>query len=182
MNQKIVIVRGTACSGKTTICKEIRDFDNKIAWLSIDKVKNLFSDFKDEAMDDANKSAVVILKNLLEREYSVIVDGIFKNPLHIEHIVQVGKDKNIPIFIMGVNESKYKNENLISAGSCTTNCAAPIIKVILDNFKIEDSIMTTVHAYTSGQELVDGSHKDLRRARAAVQNIIPTSTGAGKAV
>lgn len=99
MNQKLVIVRGAACSGKTTICKEIRDFDRKIAWLSIDKVKNLFSDFKDEAMDDVNQSAIVILKDLLEREYSVIVDGIFKNPRHIEAIIRVGKDRNIPVVI-----------------------------------------------------------------------------------
>lgn len=99
MNQKLIIVRGAACSGKTTICKEIRDFDKKIAWLSLDKVKNLFSDFKDETMDDVNQSAVVTLKDLLERGYSVIVDGIFKNPRHIEEIVQTGKERNIPVVV-----------------------------------------------------------------------------------
>lgn len=97
MNQKLIIVRDAACSGKTTICKEIRDFDGKIAWLFIDKVKNLFSDFQDEAMDDVNQSAVVTLKDLLERGYSAIVDGIFKNLRHIEAIKKVGEGKNIPI-------------------------------------------------------------------------------------
>ncbi len=99
MNQKLIIVRGAACSGKTTICKEIRDFDKKIAWLSIDKVKNIFSDFKDETMDDVNQSAVVILKDLLARGYSVIIDGIFKDPRHIEEIVKAGKERSIPAVI-----------------------------------------------------------------------------------
>ena len=92
------------------------------------------------------------------------------------------KGGGIPIFILGVNDDQYRGEKLISAGSCTTNCVAPIAKVILDNFEIEESMMTTIHAYTADQELVDGSHKDLRRARAAAQNIVPTTSGAGEAV
>jgi len=89
---------------------------------------------------------------------------------------------DIPIYIIGVNEKEYQGEALISIGSCTTNCVAPIAKIILDHFEIEEAMMTTIHAYTSNQELVDGSHRDLRRARAAAQNIVPTSTGAGRAV
>ncbi|HUW22302.1 MAG TPA: type I glyceraldehyde-3-phosphate dehydrogenase [Candidatus Bathyarchaeia archaeon] len=92
------------------------------------------------------------------------------------------KDGKIPIFIKGVNLNKYQEEKVISCGSCTTNCVAPICKVVLKNFEIEDGRMTTIHAVTADQQLVDGSHKDLRRARAAMVNIIPTTSGAAEAV
>lgn len=92
------------------------------------------------------------------------------------------KDKTIPVFIIGVNDHRYKGENLVSNGSCTTNCVAPIVKLIDQNLGFEECVMTTIHAYTSSQNLVDGSHKDWRRARAAAINIIPTGTGAAKAV
>lgn len=87
-------------------------------------------------------------------------------------------------FVMGVNEQDYdpKNDNIISNASCTTNCLAPLAKVFMDNFGIERGLMTTVHAYTADQNLQDGPHADLRRARAAAINIVPTSTGAAKAI
>ncbi|MBX3091242.1 MAG: type I glyceraldehyde-3-phosphate dehydrogenase [Cryobacterium sp.] len=87
-------------------------------------------------------------------------------------------------FVMGVNEGSYdsKTHNIISNASCTTNCLAPLAKVFLDNFGIERGLMTTVHAYTADQNLQDGPHSDLRRARAAAINIVPTSTGAAKAI
>ena len=85
---------------------------------------------------------------------------------------------------MGVNEDKYDaaNHTIISNASCTTNCLAPMAKVINDTFGIERGLMTTIHAYTQDQNLQDGPHKDLRRARAAALNIVPTSTGAAKAI
>lgn len=92
------------------------------------------------------------------------------------------KDKEIPIYLMGINEGRYKGERIISNGSCTTNCVAPIVKLIKDKFGIEQAALTTIHAYTSDQELIDGSHKDLHRARAAALNIIPTETGAADSV
>ncbi len=87
-------------------------------------------------------------------------------------------------FVMGVNEHLYdpETQHIISNASCTTNCLAPLAKVFLDNFGIERGLMTTVHAYTADQNLQDGPHGDLRRARAAAVNIIPTSTGAAKAL
>lgn len=87
-------------------------------------------------------------------------------------------------FVMGVNEQSYDpaNHHIISNASCTTNCLAPLAKVFLDNFGIERGLMTTVHAYTADQNLQDGPHSDLRRARAAAINIVPTSTGAAKAI
>jgi glyceraldehyde 3-phosphate dehydrogenase len=87
-------------------------------------------------------------------------------------------------FVMGVNEGSYDPEtmNILSNASCTTNCLAPLAKVFNDAFGIERGLMTTVHAYTADQNLQDGPHKDLRRARAAALSIIPTSTGAAKAI
>ncbi|HEY7263919.1 MAG TPA: type I glyceraldehyde-3-phosphate dehydrogenase [Trebonia sp.] len=92
------------------------------------------------------------------------------------------KEEDITI-VMGVNDDKYDpaRHDIISNASCTTNCVAPMAKVLLENFGIVKGLMTTVHAYTQDQMLQDGPHKDLRRARAAAQNIVPTSTGAAKA-
>ena len=93
------------------------------------------------------------------------------------------KGEDITI-VMGVNEDKYDPENhhIISNASCTTNCLAPVAKVILENFGIQKGLMTTIHAYTNDQQILDKRHKDLRRARAAAANIVPTTTGAAKAV
>lgn len=90
----------------------------------------------------------------------------------------------IPSFILGVNEEKFDSEkdDVVDMGSCTTNCLAPIVKVLHDNFKITRGFMTTIHSYTNDQRLLDLPHRDLRRARAAALNIIPTTTGATKAI
>ena len=87
-------------------------------------------------------------------------------------------------FVMGVNEESYdpQKHHIVSNASCTTNCLAPVVKVLHDRFKITRGLLTTVHAYTMDQRLLDGSHKDLRRGRAASLSIVPTSTGAAKAV
>lgn len=87
-------------------------------------------------------------------------------------------------FVVGVNHTDYDpaNHHIISNASCTTNCLAPMAKVLDEKFGIENGLMTTVHAYTGDQRLHDAPHRDLRRARAAAQNIVPTSTGAAKAV
>ncbi|MGA8252685.1 MAG: type I glyceraldehyde-3-phosphate dehydrogenase [Mycobacterium sp.] len=91
-------------------------------------------------------------------------------------------DPDITI-VLGVNEDKYDgSQNVISNASCTTNCLAPVTKVLQDEFGIVKGLMTTIHAYTQDQNLQDGPHKDLRRARAAALNIVPTSTGAAKAI
>jgi glyceraldehyde 3-phosphate dehydrogenase len=86
--------------------------------------------------------------------------------------------------VMGVNHTDYDpaNHHIVSNASCTTNCLAPMAKIFNDNFGIERGLMTTVHAYTADQNLQDGPHSDLRRARAAALNIVPTSTGAAKAI
>ena len=92
------------------------------------------------------------------------------------------KSPEVPHFVLGVNEEKYNNEDVICMGSCTTNCLAPIVKVLNDNLGIEKGLMTTVHSYTTSQRILDLPHKDLRRARAAALSIIPTTTGAAISV
>ena len=118
--------------------------------------------------------------------------GIFTNDKdarkHIEagakKVILSGPGKDVPGFILGVNADTYdiKNVDVMDMGSCTTNCLAPIAKVLNDNFGITKGFMTTVHSYTNDQKILDLPHKDLRRARAAAINIIPTSTGAAKAI
>ncbi len=112
-----------------------------------------------------------------------------KAMLHIEAgakkviLTAPGKNEDVTI-VMGVNEHQYDPEHhmIISNASCTTNCLAPVIKVLDDSFQIENGLMTTVHAYTNDQKNIDNPHKDLRRARACAQSIIPTTTGAAKAL
>lgn len=108
---------------------------------------------------------------------------------HIENgakkviITAPGKDEDKTI-VMGVNENEYDENihNIISNASCTTNCLAPFAKVLEKEFGIEEGLMTTIHAYTNDQRILDKTHKDLRRARAAGESMIPTTTGAAKAV
>ncbi|MFH1336146.1 MAG: type I glyceraldehyde-3-phosphate dehydrogenase [Candidatus Zixiibacteriota bacterium] len=95
------------------------------------------------------------------------------------------KKSDVPVLtiVLGVNTEKYDPKaEILSIGSCTTNCLAPVVKVLHDNFGIVRGFMTTIHAYTNDQKILDQPHKDLRRARAAGVNIIPTSTGAAKAL
>ncbi len=125
----------------------------------------------------------------------VVIDctGIFKDKaklgLHLKGTVKKvimcapGKDLD-GTFVMGINNEKYDSSqhHIISNASCTTNCLAPIVKVLHENFGIVNGLMTTVHSYTSDQNLLDNAHDDLRRARAANLSMIPTSTGAAKAL
>jgi glyceraldehyde 3-phosphate dehydrogenase len=118
--------------------------------------------------------------------------GIFTNAAKAKGHLQAGAkkviisapatDEDITI-VMGVNDDKYDgSQNIISNASCTTNCLGPLAKVLNDEFGVVTGLMTTIHAYTQDQNLQDGPHKDLRRARAAALNIVPTSTGAAKAI
>ena len=125
-------------------------------------------------------------------EYVLECSGVFttmeKAQAHInagaKKVVISAPSKDAPMFVMGVNNDKYDpSMNIVSNASCTTNCLAPLAKVINDNFGIKDGLMTTVHSTTATQKTVDGaSKKDWRGGRAASANIIPSSTGAAKAV
>ncbi|NLX41182.1 MAG: type I glyceraldehyde-3-phosphate dehydrogenase [Bacteroidales bacterium] len=130
--------------------------------------------------------------NEVGAEYIVESTGLFLTKEKAEAHISAGAKKVImsapskddtPMFVYGVNHTKYNGENIISNASCTTNCLAPIVKVLNDNFGIVEGLMTTVHAITATQKTVDGpSSKDWRGGRAASANIIPSSTGAAKAV
>lgn len=98
-------------------------------------------------------------------------------------ITAPAKGSDIPTYVVGVNADQYDSSaNIVSNASCTTNCLAPFAKVLDDKFGIVKGTMTTTHSYTGDQRILDASHRDLRRARAAALNIVPTSTGAAKAV
>ena len=101
---------------------------------------------------------------------------------NVKKVVISAPADNAPMFVYGVNHSTYKGESVISNASCTTNCLAPIVAVLHSNFGVECGLMTTIHSYTNDQNVLDVKHKDLRRARAAALNMIPTSTGAAKAI
>lgn len=126
---------------------------------------------------------------------NVVIDatGVFKDKeklgLHmrgsVKKVIMCAPGKDLDgTFVMGINADKYDSSkhHIISNASCTTNCLAPVVKVLHENFGIVNGLMTTVHAYTSDQNLLDNSHSDLRRARAAAMSMIPTSTGAAKAL
>jgi glyceraldehyde 3-phosphate dehydrogenase len=119
--------------------------------------------------------------------------GFFRNPDDAAKHNEAGAKKTIisappkapcPTFVLGVNDEKYNpdEDHVVSNASCTTNCLAPLAKVLNDNFGLVRGLMTTVHSYTNDQVILDGPHKDLRRGRAAAMNIIPTTTGAAAAI
>ena len=130
-----------------------------------------------------------------ELEVDVVIEatGVFRDRASLQKHLDAGakrviltvpsKDEIDETIVLGVNDSELGPEDLIvSNASCTTNCLAPLAKVLDDEFGIKKGVMTTVHAYTNDQRLADVPHKDLRRSRAATENIIPTTTGAAKAV
>ncbi|KPJ54813.1 glyceraldehyde-3-phosphate dehydrogenase [Parcubacteria bacterium DG_72] len=120
--------------------------------------------------------------------------GVFRDKQGAEKHLKAGakkviisapaKTKEIPTFLLGINEQKYnpQKDHIVDMASCTTNCLAPMVKILNDNFGIKKGFMTTVHSYTNDQRILDLPHKDLRRARAAALNLIPTSTGAASAI
>ena len=129
----------------------------------------------------------------LGAEIIVEATGIFRKRAQVEGHLKSGakrviitapaKDEDITI-VLGVNEDKFDSDKhfIISNASCTTNCLAPVVKVLLDEFGVKHGLMTTIHSYTGDQRILDFPHEDLRRARAAALSMVPTTTGAAKAV
>jgi glyceraldehyde 3-phosphate dehydrogenase len=129
----------------------------------------------------------------LGAQFVIEATGVFRNREPLEKHMEAGAEKVIltvpareeidATIVIGVNDEELKPEHrIVSNASCTTNCLAPIVKILDDEFGIEEGFITTVHAYTNDQRLADVPHKDFRRSRAAGENIIPTTTGAAKAV
>ncbi|MFZ0243926.1 MAG: type I glyceraldehyde-3-phosphate dehydrogenase, partial [Desulfobacterales bacterium] len=154
---------------------------------------------KDDAIEvDGKAFAITSIKDpamLRWKEFGVDVvaecTGLFRDRENAEKHLAAGarkviisapaKDPDITI-VMGVNSNRYdpRQHHVISNASCTTNCLAPVAKVLLENFGIRSGLMTTIHSYTGDQRLLDFPHKDLRRARAAALSMIPTTTGAAR--
>ena len=164
------------CKVQSAKCK----VENEIGVIEIEDIKIPVLAQKDPALIDwASYGVDVVI------EATGHFDDKKGASLHLKSgakkVVVSAEAKEVDDFVLGVNSDKYEGQNIIGNASCTTNCVAPIVKIISDNFGIQKATMSTIHAYTSTQSLVDDSCSDLRRARAAGQNIIPTSTGAAKA-
>ncbi|ARJ56184.1 type I glyceraldehyde-3-phosphate dehydrogenase [Campylobacter cuniculorum] len=132
-------------------------------------------------LDFAKYGAQIVLEctgaNLTQEKCQIFLDK------GIEKLIMSAPAKDdTPTYVLGVNSKFYKGERMISNASCTTNCLGPVCRVLQDNFGIKKGLMTTIHAYTNGQSIIDSKARDKRRSRAAAQNIIPTSTGAAKAM
>ncbi|MEV7970131.1 type I glyceraldehyde-3-phosphate dehydrogenase [Sphaerisporangium sp. NPDC088356] len=199
--------RAVAASGKDIEIVAVNDLTDNASLAHLLKYDSILGRLPYEVKSSADEITVdgKAIKVFAERDpaklpwgelgVDVVVEstGLFtdadKARVHAENgakkviISAPAKGEDITI-VMGVNHDKYdpSAHTIISNASCTTNCLAPMAKVINDTFGIEKGLMTTIHAYTQDQNLQDGPHKDLRRARAAALNIVPTSTGAAKAI
>ncbi len=161
--------------------EDVLILENDFMQIGSQKVK-FFSDRDPNNLEFAKYGAEVVLEctgALLTHEKAMphIKNGVKKV------VFSAPAKDDTPTFVMGVNSDKYNGESIVSNASCTTNALAPIVKLLNDNLGIEKGLMTTIHSYTNDQNLLDVKHKkDLRRARAAAVNIIPTTTGAAKAI
>ena len=152
--------------------------------ISVDgKSIRVFAEKDPSKLDWASVGAQVVIESTGKFTKAELAKQHLRGPVKKVIITAPASGEDITI-VLGVNEDKYDpaKHNVISNASCTTNCLAPIAKVINDNFKIVCGTMTTIHSYTNDQVILDFPHKDLRRARAAALSMIPTSTGAAKAV
>src|SRR5271169_569518 len=143
----------------------------------------VFAEKDPSKLDWASVGAQVVIESTGKFTKAELAKQHLRGPVKKVIITAPASNEDITI-VLGVNEDKYDpaKHHVISNASCTTNCLAPIAKVINDNFRIVSGTMTTIHSYTNDQVILDFPHKDLRRARAAAINMIPTSTGAAKAL
>jgi glyceraldehyde 3-phosphate dehydrogenase len=147
------------------------------------KELRVFSEKDPAALDWNSVGAQIVVESTGKFTDAADAKKHLRGPVKKVIISAPAKNEDITI-VLGVNENKYDpaKHNVISNASCTTNCLAPVAKVINDSFKIQSGTMTTIHSYTNDQVTLDFPHKDLRRARAAALSMIPTSTGAAKAL
>ena len=193
-------------NNKNIEIKHINNRTNSEACSNLLKYDSIHGKFN--AKIDYDKKHLIINKNKISFSQETDLNNINWKKFNVNYVFECtskfnSKDKLLPhlkngakkvivsapcknadkTIVFGVNEGELKKEdNIISAASCTTNCLAPVVHVLNENFKIEKGFMTTIHAFTSDQRILDNSHKDPRRARSASQSIVPTSTGASKAI
>ena len=182
---------------------DITDAKTLAHLLKYDSVHGIFADVKaegDAIVVNGKRIKVLAVKDPAQLpwkelgvDYVIESTGLFRKKEDAQKHIDAGAKKVIisapakgpdGTFVLGVNENDYDSENhhIVSNASCTTNCLAPVAKVIKDNFGIVKGLMTTIHSYTNDQRILDLPHKDLRRARSAAMSMIPTTTGAAKAV
>ena len=159
---------------------EVRKLDDNTLEIGNSKNVKIISNRDIDSLDFSPYGVEAVIEctgkfNSLEKSSAHLKNGIKK-------VIISAPAENAPTFVYGVNHQKYNGESVISNASCTTNCLAPILQVLHQNFGVESGLMTTIHSYTNDQNLLDVKHKDIRRARAAGLNMIPTSTGAAKAI
>jgi len=202
-----MILRAIFENNNTNIeIKHINNRTNSEACSTLLKYDSIHGKFNAEI--DFDKSHLIVNKKKISFSQETDLKNIDWKKFDVDYVFECtgkfnSKDKLIPhldngakkvivsapcknadkTIVFGVNESELKKEdNIVSAASCTTNCLAPVAHVLNENFEIEKGFMTTIHAFTSDQRILDNSHKDPRRARSASQSIVPTSTGASKAI
>ena len=142
MKQVLVILRGAPASGKTTIGENLRDFDKKIAWFKTDNIKPFFSDFEDRTLDAVMGTALTTLNHLLDEGYSVIYDGIFKNPAYAQRAIEMGKSKNIPAVVYQLTCSlKTLQERDKTRKGIKEGCRKPLGDEIIESLfnKVENN-------------------------------------------
>ena len=161
------------------VAAEIIDDQN----ISINGTKvRVFSDRNLDNVDFGGCGAKVVLECTGAFLTTEKCQGYLKNGVE-KVVMSAPAQDDTPTYVLNINTDDYKGEAIISNASCTTNCLAPICKVLDDNFGIQNGLMTTIHSYTNDQNVLDGKHaKDTRRTRAAAVNMIPTTTGAAKAI
>ena len=193
-------------NNKNIEIKHINNRTNSEACSNLLKYDSIHGKFN--AKIDYDKKHLIINKNKISFSQETDLNNINWKKFNVDYVFECtgkfnSKDKLLPhlkngakkvivsapcknadkTIVVGVNEGELKKkDNIISAASCTTNCLVPVVHVLNENFKIEKGFMTTIHAFTSDQRILDNSHKDPRRARSASQSIVPTSTGASKAI
>jgi len=161
--------------------EEVSEKTGQLGYLSVDSKKIPFFSQKDPSLLPWGEIGVDVVLEctghfLTQDKAKLLIDAGAKKV-----VMSAPSKDDSATYLISVNENDYKGENIISNASCTTNSITPIAKIIDDELKIEKAMMTTIHAYTSDQELLDGGHKDYRRARSAAKNTVPTTTGATKA-
>ena len=158
------------------------DCDDKFLYLGDRKIR-FFNETIPENIPWQEEDVKIVVESSGKFNTKEKASGHIKNGVEKVLLTAPGKNEDATI-VMGVNENIYDHSNheIISNSSCTTNCLAPVIKILEDNFQIKNGFMTTIHSYTTDQRMLDNSHKDPRRARSAGQSIVPTSTGASKAI
>jgi len=134
MKQVLIILRGAPSSGKSTIAYSLRNYEKKIAWLKVDNFKPFFAESSDSILDDVNKTAISVLNDFLDRQFSVVMEGVFQNPLYIQEAVNLAEQKNIPVIVYELKCSveTLQKRDIIRPG-VKEGCRKPLGDFVINN-------------------------------------------------